>query len=250
MQTTVPTVTLNNGVEMPILGFGVFQIPPQDTEPAVATALEVGYRLIDTAASYQNEDAVGRAIRSSGIPRDEVFVTTKQWIQHPGEANAKAAFERSLERLGMDHVDLYLIHQPLGDYYSAWRAMEQLNADGPARAIGVSNFHPDRLVDLIEHNEITPAVNQIEVNPFFQRHTDEDVMRKHDVQIESWGGFAEGKNNLFTDPTADRDRRRPWQVGRPGRAPMAPPAQRRHDPEVGPPRTHGAEPRRLRLRAH
>jgi 2,5-diketo-D-gluconate reductase A len=200
VQTEVPTVTLNNGVEMPIFGFGVFQIPPEDTERAVATALDVGYRLIDTAASYQNEEAVGRAVRGSGIPRDEIFVTTKLWIQHPGEANARAAFERSLERLGLDHVDLYLIHQPLGDYYSAWRAMEQLNADGLARAIGVANFYPDRLVDLIEHNDMTPAVNQVEVNPFFQRHRDQELMRTHGVQVESWGGFAEGKNNLFTDP--------------------------------------------------
>lgn len=199
MQTTVPNVTLNNGVEMPIVGFGVFQIPPEDTEQAVVTALEVGYRLIDTAASYQNEEAVGRAIRSSGIPRDEIFVTTKLWIQNPGEANAKAAFERSLERLGFAHLDLYLIHQPLGDYYSAWRAMQQLHADGLARAIGVSNFYADRLVDLIEHNETSPAVNQIEVNPFFQRQGDEELMRTHGVQVESWDGFAEGKNNLFTN---------------------------------------------------
>jgi 2,5-diketo-D-gluconate reductase A len=201
MTTNVPTVTLNNGVEMPILGFGVYQIPPEETEPAVATALEVGYRLIDTAASYDNEEAVGRAVRSSGIPRDEVFVTTKLWIQNPGESNARAAFERSLERLGLDHVDLYLIHQPLGDYYSFWRAMEQLHADGVARAIGVANFHSDRLVDLIEHNDVTPAVDQIETHPFFQRHTDHDIMRSHGVQMESWGGFAEGRNNLFTDPT-------------------------------------------------
>ena len=198
---SVPSVTLNNGVEMPILGFGVYQIPPEDTEQAVATALEVGYRLIDTAASYGNEEAVGRAVRSSGIPRDELFVTTKLWIQNPGEANAKAAFERSLERLGLDHVDLYLIHQPLGDYYSFWRAMEQVHADGLARAIGVANFYPDRLVDLIEHNDVTPAVDQIEINPFFQRHADQEVMRSHGVQLESWGGFAEGRNNLFTDPT-------------------------------------------------
>ena len=195
------SVTLNNGVEMPLLGFGVYQIPPEETERAVATALEVGYRLIDTAAGYGNEVAVGRAIRGSGIPRDEVFVTTKLWIQNPGEAKAKAAFEGSLDRLGLDFVDLYLIHQPLGDYYSFWRAMEQIHADGLARAIGVSNFYPDRLVDLIEHNEVTPAVDQIEVNPFFQRHTDHELMRTHGVQIEAWGGFAEGKNNLFTDPT-------------------------------------------------
>jgi 2,5-diketo-D-gluconate reductase A len=196
----VPSVALNNGVEMPILGFGVFQIPPDETEQAVATALEVGYRLFDTAASYQNEAAVGRAVRDSGIARDELFITTKLWIQDPGESNARAAFERSLERLGLEHLDLYLIHQPLGDYYSSWRAMEQLHADGLARAIGVANFYPDRLVDLIEHNAVTPAVNQIEVNPFFQRQTDQELMRGHGVQMESWGGFAEGKNNLFTDP--------------------------------------------------
>jgi 2,5-diketo-D-gluconate reductase A len=196
----VPTVALNNGVEMPVLGFGVYQVAPDETEEAVGSALEVGYRLLDTAASYQNEDAVGRAVRSSGIAREELFVTTKLWIQDPGEANARAAFERSLGRLGLDYVDLYLIHQPLGDYYSFWRAMEKLHTDGLARAIGVANFYPDRLVDLIENNEVIPAVNQIEVNPFFQRQTDQDLMRVHGVQIESWGGFAEGKNNLFNDP--------------------------------------------------
>jgi 2,5-diketo-D-gluconate reductase A len=198
--TPVPTVTLNNGVEMPVLGFGVFQIPPDETEQAVTTALEVGYRQIDTAAAYQNEEGVGRAVRSSGVAREELFITTKLWIQDPGEANARAAFERSLQRLGLDHVDLYLIHQPLGDYYSSWRAMEQLLADGLVHAIGVANFYPDRLVDLMAHNEVTPAVNQIEVNPFFQRHVDQELMRAHGVQTESWGGFAEGKNDLFTDP--------------------------------------------------
>jgi 2,5-diketo-D-gluconate reductase A len=196
----VPSVALNNGVEMPILGFGVFQVPPDETEQAVVSALEVGYRLFDTAASYQNEDAVGRAVRSSGVLRDELFITTKLWIQDPGESNARAAFERSLERLGLDRVDLYLIHQPLGDYYSSWRAMEQIHAEGLARAIGVANFYPDRLVDRIDHNHVTPAVNQVEVNPFFQRHVDQEIMRSHGVQMESWGGFAEGKNNLFTDP--------------------------------------------------
>ncbi len=201
MQTTqIPTVKFNNGVEMPILGFGVFQIPPDETEQAVATALEVGYRHFDTAASYQNEEGVGRAVRSSGLPRDELFITTKLFIQDPGEANARAAFKRSLERLGLDQVDLYLIHQPFGDYYSSWRAMEQLHTDGLVRAIGVSNFYPDRLVDLIEHNDVTPAVNQIEVNPFFQRYLDQELMRTHAVQMESWGGFAQGKKNLFTDP--------------------------------------------------
>ena len=196
----IPTVTLNNGVEMPLLGFGVYQIPPEETEQTVATALEVGYRLLDTAASYGNEEAVGRAVRSSGIPRDELFITTKLWIQDPGEAIARAAFERSLEKLGLDHVDLYLIHQPFGDYYSSWRAMQQLHHEGLIRAIGLANFYSDRLVDLIDHNEVTPAVNQIEVNPFFQRHADQELARTHGVQLEAWGGFAEGKNNLFTNP--------------------------------------------------
>ncbi len=197
--TTVPNVTLHNGVEMPIVGFGVFQIPPAETAAAVATALEVGYRHFDTAASYENEEAVGRAVAGSDVPRDELFITTKLWIQKPG-ADTRAAFEQSLERLGLDHVDLYLIHQPFGDYYSAWRALEEVHSEGLARAIGVSNFYPDRLVDLVQHNEITPHVNQIEVNPFFQRHADQELMAEHEVQIESWGGFAEGKNNLFTNP--------------------------------------------------
>lgn len=197
--TTVPNVTLHNGVEMPIVGFGVFQIPPSETEAAVATALEVGYRHFDTAASYENEEAVGRAVAGSGVPRDELFITTKLWLQKPG-ADTRAAFEQSLERLGLDHVDLYLIHQPFGDYYSAWRALEEVHSEGLARAIGVSNFYPDRLVDLIQHNEIAPHVNQIEVNPFFQRRADQELMSEHGVQIESWGGFAEGKNNMFTNP--------------------------------------------------
>jgi 2,5-diketo-D-gluconate reductase A len=199
--STVPNVTLNNGVTMPVLGFGVYQIPPEDTERAVSEALEVGYRHLDTAAGYRNEEAVGRAVAASGLPRGELFVTTKLWIQRPGEANARRAFEQSLERLGLDHLDLYLIHQPFGDVYSFWRALQQLNAEGLARAIGVSNFYPDRLVDLIENNEITPAVNQIETHPFFQRQPDQDVMRARGVQIESWGPFAEGRNSLFSDPT-------------------------------------------------
>jgi 2,5-diketo-D-gluconate reductase A len=194
-------VTLNNGVQMPILGFGVYQIPAEQTEQAVTDALAAGYRHIDTAAAYGNEEAVGRAIKSSGIPRDELFVTTKLWIQDAGEDNAKRAFETSLQRLGLDHLDLYLIHQPFGDYYSSWRAMKDLHRQGVIKAIGVSNFHPDRLVDLIDHNEITPAVNQIETHPYFQRTADQELMRERGVQIESWGPFAEGRNNLFTDPT-------------------------------------------------
>jgi 2,5-diketo-D-gluconate reductase A len=198
---TVPSLTLNNGVEMPILGFGVFQIPAEQTEQTVLDALEAGYRALDTAASYGNEEAVGRAIAGSGISRGELFVTTKLWIQRQsGEQSARRAFEASLQRLGLDHVDLYLIHQPLGDYYSAWRAMQDINRDGLAKAIGVANFYPDRLVDLVEHNEIVPAVNQIETHPFFQRTADQELMRERGIQIESWGPFAEGRNNLFSNP--------------------------------------------------
>jgi 2,5-diketo-D-gluconate reductase A len=199
---TIPTVTLNNGVQMPILGFGVYQIPPVDTERAVSEALGVGYRHLDTAAAYQNEEAVGQAIAASGIPREDVFVTTKLWIQDaPAEDNTKRAFEQSLTRLGLDYLDLYLIHQPFGDVYGQWRAMQALHQQGQIRAIGVSNFYPERLVDLIDHNETTPAVNQIETHPFFQRGDYQKLMRDRGVQIESWGPFAEGRNNLFTDPT-------------------------------------------------
>ncbi|MBB2946310.1 2,5-diketo-D-gluconate reductase A [Actinoplanes lutulentus] len=194
-------VTLNNGVRMPILGFGVFQVPDEQTEQVVTDALAAGYRAIDTAASYGNEEAVGRAIAKSGIPREELFITTKMWIQHTGEATARREFDKSLRKLGLDYLDLYLIHQPLGDYYSSWHAMEKLYGEGLAKAIGVSNFYPDRLVDLIQHNDITPAVNQIEAHPFFQRADYQPLLREHGVQIESWGPFAEGKNELFTNPT-------------------------------------------------
>ena len=200
MTNEIPELTLNNGVKMPVLGFGVYQIPAEQTEQAVSDALAAGYRSLDTAAAYQNEQAVGRAIAAGGIPRSELFVTTKLWIQDAGEGNARRAFEASLERLGLDYVDLYLIHQPLGDYYSSWRAMQELNREGLAKAIGVSNFYPDRLLDLIRNNEITPAVNQIETHPFHQRTADQELMREHGVQLESWGPFAEGQNNIFADP--------------------------------------------------
>jgi 2,5-diketo-D-gluconate reductase A len=200
MTNEIPRLTLNNGVEMPVLGFGVYQIPAELTEQAVSDALAAGYRSLDTAAAYQNEEAVGRAIAASGTPRDELFVTTKLWIQDVGEGKARRAFEASLERLGLDYVDLYLIHQPFGDYYRSWREMQELNRVGLAKAIGVSNFYADRLVDLIQHNEIAPAVNQIETHPFNQRTADQAVMREHGVQIESWGPFAEGQNNIFSNP--------------------------------------------------
>jgi 2,5-diketo-D-gluconate reductase A len=201
MTNAIPQLQLNNGVRMPVLGFGVYQVPPEHTEQAVSDALAAGYRSLDTAAAYQNEEAVGRAIAASGIPRDELFITTKLWIQDVGEGKARRAFEASLQRLGLDRVDLYLIHQPLGDYYRSWREMQEINREGLAKAIGVSNFYPDRLVDLIGHNEITPAVNQIETHPFNQRVADQAVMREHRVQHESWGPFAEGRNDLFSDPT-------------------------------------------------
>jgi len=191
-------VILNNGVEMPILGFGVYQIEDaNECEQAVYDALMAGYRLIDTAAAYMNEKAVGRAIKRSGVPREEIFITTKLWIQDAGYKCAEKAFSKSLERLQVDYLDLYLIHQPLGDVYGSWRAMEELYREGKIRAIGVSNFYPDRLVDLITHNEVVPAVNQVETHPFCQQIESAKFMKENNVQIESWGPFAEGRNNMF-----------------------------------------------------
>lgn len=168
-----------------------------ECEQAVLDAAEVGYRLFDTAASYLNEEAVGRGLKRTGVPRDELFVTTKLWIQDAGYEKTKAAFHRSLDRLQLDYLDLYLIHQPFGDYYGAWRAMEDLLREGCVRAIGVSNFAPDRLVDLILHNEVVPAIDQVETNPFCQQTDAQELMKREGVQIESWAPFAEGKNNLF-----------------------------------------------------
>lgn len=191
-------VILNNGVEMPILGFGVYQISDaEQCEQSVYEALMAGYRLIDTAAAYQNEDAVGRAIKRSGVAREEIFVTTKLWIQDTGYEPTKKAFEKSLSKLQLDYLDLYLIHQPFGDVYGSWRAMEELYREGKIRAIGVSNFQMDRLIDLILHNEVTPAVNQVETHPFCQQAEAAKFMEENKVQIESWGPFAEGRNNLF-----------------------------------------------------
>lgn len=186
-------VTLNNGVKMPVLGFGVYQIPDHaQCRRAVADALEVGYRLIDTAAAYFNEEAVGAAIRESGIPREELFLTTKLWIQDQGYEQARRAFQASLDRLGTDYLDLYLIHQPFGDYYGSWRAMEELYEAGKIRAIGVCNFYPDRLADLCLNVRVTPAVNQVETHPFFQQRKARATMEEFGVQIESWGPLAEG----------------------------------------------------------
>jgi len=190
-------VKLNNGVEMPILGFGVFQVKDlEECERSVMDAIATGYRLIDTAESYGNEEAVGNAIRKSNVPREELFITTKLFIKSNGY-EAKKAFENSLKRLQLDYLDLYLIHQPFGDVYGEWRAMQELYKDGRVRAIGVSNFQPDRLIDLIIHNEIIPAIDQIETHPFHQQIETQKFLKENNVQIESWGPFAEGKNNLF-----------------------------------------------------
>ena len=195
------TVTLNNGIEMPLLGFGVFQMTEAaECERAVLDAIETGYRLIDTAASYQNETQVGNALKNSGIAREELFITTKLWLQDANYEGAKAQFERSLNRLQMDYVDLYLIHQPYGDVHGAWRAMEELQQAGKIRAIGVSNFQPDRLADLIAFNNVVPAVNQVEVNPFHQQLHAAPWMQSRGIQPEAWAPFAEGRNNLFQHP--------------------------------------------------
>lgn len=193
-------VTLNNGVQMPIIGFGVYQIPDaEQCETAVYEALMAGYRLIDTAAGYLNEEAVGRAIKRSGIPREELFITTKLWVQDANYERALQAFEKSRSKLQLDYLDLYLIHQPFGDYYGAWRAMEELYGNGDIRAIGVSNFLPDRLMDLIVHNHIVPAVNQIETHPFYQQTASAAFMQEQNVQHQSWAPFAEGRGNMFTN---------------------------------------------------
>jgi len=185
---------------MPILGFGVFQVTDlAECERSVLDAISSGYRLIDTAQSYGNEEAVGRAIKNSSVPREELFITTKLWIQSEGYEDTKKAFESSLQKLQLDYIDLYLIHQPYGDIYGEWRAMEELYKEGKVRAIGVSNFHPDRLIDLIVHNEIVPAVNQIETHPFHQQLDTQDFLVENNVQIESWGPFAEGKNDIFSN---------------------------------------------------
>ena len=191
-------IKLNNGVEMPILGFGVFQVKDLDQcERSVIDAIQTGYRLIDTAQSYGNEEAVGKAIKKSGVNREDLFITTKLWIQSNGYEGTKKAFENSLKKLQLDYLDLYLIHQPFGDVYGEWRAMQDLYKEGKVRAIGVSNFQSDRLIDLIIHNEIVPAINQVETHPFHQQIETQKFLQENNVQIESWGPFAEGKNNIF-----------------------------------------------------
>ena len=195
-------VILNNGVKMPILGYGVFQINDQEEcERCVLDAISVGYRSIDTAQAYGNEEAVGIAIKKCGVPREELFITTKVWISNAGYENAKKSIEESLKKLQLDYLDLLLIHQPFNDYYGTYRAMEDLYKEGKIKAIGVSNFYPDRLIDLIQFNEIVPAINQVETHPFNQQVKAKEIMKKYGVQIEAWAPFAEGKNDMFTNVT-------------------------------------------------
>lgn len=194
------TVKLSNGIEMPVLGFGVYQIPAEDCERCVEDAFSTGYRLIDTAAAYMNEKAVGNAIKHSGLRREDLFITTKLWLQDAGYEKAKTAFQRSLDRLGLDYLDLYLIHKPLGDYYGAWRALEELYHEGLIRAIGVCNFYPDRLVDLCCNVDIKPMINQMETHVFWQHNGYQQLMKKLGIRLESWGTFVEGRNNFFTNP--------------------------------------------------
>jgi 2,5-diketo-D-gluconate reductase A len=191
-------IILNNGLEMPILGFGVFQITdPLECERSVIDAINVGYRSLDTAASYLNEVSVGNAIKKSGIAREELFITTKLWVQDTGYENTKKAFQKSLDRLQLEYLDLYLIHQPYGDVHGSWQAMEELYSEGKIKAIGVANFHPDRLIDLILHNKVVPAINQIETHPFHQQIETQNFLQDNNVQIESWGPFAEGRKDIF-----------------------------------------------------
>lgn len=195
------TVKLNNGIEMPLLGFGVFQITDiKEAEKAVLTALDAGYRLIDTASSYGNEEAVGRAIKQSGITRSDIFVTTKLWVQDTGYEATKRAINESLKKLQLDYLDLYLIHQPYGDVYGSWRAMEEAYESGMIRAIGVSNFEPDRIWDLALYNRVRPAVNQVEINPWMQQQDAVKFLQDKAIQPEAWAPFAEGKNQIFSNP--------------------------------------------------
>lgn len=197
-------VTLNNGVKMPKLGYGVFQVSDEECERCVLDAIAVGYRSIDTAQSYGNEEAVGRAIRKCGVPRDQLFVTTKVWMSNAGDEAAKASIEISLQRLQSEYIDLLLIHQPFGDYYGTYRAMEEAYEAGKVRAIGVSNFYPDRLIDLCQFARITPMVNQVETHVYHQQRAAHEYMKKYGVQHEAWGPFAEGKKGMFTDPVLTR----------------------------------------------
>ena len=231
MQTT----TLRNGIEMPLAGFGVFQVPDATLcEQAVSEALAAGYRLIDTASVYRNEEAVGAAVRKSGIPRKELFITTKVWIQEAGYEKTKEAFEASLNRLGLDTLDLYLIHMPFGDYYGSWRAMEELYEDGRIRAIGVCNFLPDRLMDLCRNASIPPMLNQVEMHPFCQQKEALEIMRECGVQPQAWAPFAEGMRGIFRNGLLCAIGQKYGKTAGTGHAPLEHPARGRRDSQVRP----------------
>lgn len=197
-------VTLTNGIKMPIIGYGVYQVSKDECERCVLDALEVGYRLIDTAQAYFNEEEVGKAIKKTGIKREDLFITSKVWIEHYGYEECKKSVEESLKKLGLEYIDLMLLHQPFGDYYGAWRALEEMYEAGKIKAIGVSNFYPDRLVDICSFARIKPMVNQIETHPLFQRDIDNEWMKKYNVQHEAWASFGEGRGGLFTNPTLEK----------------------------------------------
>ena len=203
-------VTLNNGVKMPKLGYGVYQTPPEETEACISEAIRTGYRSIDTAQAYGNEEGVGNAIAKSGLPREEFFITTKVWITNAGYEKAKASIAESLKKLQTEYIDLLLIHQPFGDYYGTYRAMEEAYDQGKVRAIGVSNFYPDRYLDLCHFSRIKPAVNQVETHVFQQQKVAKEYMKKNGTQIMSWGPFAEGKNDYFNNPVLKKSRRQTW----------------------------------------
>ena len=232
------TIKLSNGVEMPILGYGVYQVTPEECERCVSDALSVGYRMIDTAQAYYNEEGVGRAVKKSGIPREELFLVTKVWISNAGYEKAKASIDESLRKLQTDYIDLLLIHQPFNDYYGTYRAMEEAYKAGKLRAIGVSNFYPDRFIDLAEFCDIKPMVNQVETHVFNQQRRPQEIMKEYGTQIMSWGPFAEGRNDFFTNPVLVRGTDRPA---------LPHPARRGSHPEVHAQGAHGAEPRCIRL---
>ncbi|BEG56686.1 aldo/keto reductase [Helicobacter sp. NHP21005] len=197
-------VTLNNQIKMPILGLGVFQIPDHECEKVVLEAIEKGYRLFDTAQMYGNEAGVGRAVHKTSVPREDLFITTKVWFSNAGEQKAKISVEKSLQKMGLDYLDLVLVHQPFNDYYGTYRALEALHKEGKIRAIGVSNFYPGRLADIAAFNEIAPALNQIELHPFFQRQHDQEFMQQHQVQLQAWSPFAEGLKDIFNHPVLQK----------------------------------------------
>ena len=241
-------VTLNNGVTMPRIGYGVFRMTDAAAcEEAVVQAIQSGYRLIDTAAAYENEEAVGRAIRRCGVPREELFITTKLWVTDTSYEGAKRGFARSLERLGLDHVDLYLIHQPYHDYYGAWRAMEELYAEGKVRAIGVDNFTQDRLADFLFWNKVKPAVNLLECNTFFQRENERTYLEREGIQMQAWSPLAAGQGKLFENPL--RHCKRPQQKCSTGSAAVAGAAEHRAAGQISQSAAHEGKPGHLRFRA-